>query len=273
MAQDSFPWGCTPATGDAGAVTVNDLVNAQQFGSNPNPNQDGVVYWTSTNPLPGGTVAVNGLLAVTRATNIINVATGVGMVQGWNFVNDATVAFDFAADPGNASATDLIVLERGDPAVDLTVRLARVKGAASTLATVTQSELLWQVAIAQVPLSAGGLPTSVVDVRRFVGQVMSWRQGGNATEWGGAFGGNNNYLVGNVAFQSGNKLTPAGVSGSGTVTFPKPFASRPLTFLQESVEGQGIYLTNVTATGFDFDFDNPLSLALAFYWLAIGNYA
>jgi hypothetical protein len=235
MAQDSFPWGCNPATGDAGAVTVNDLVNAQQFGSNPNPNQDGVVYWTSTNPLPGGAVAVNGLLAASLAGSTVNIATGIGIVQGWNFVNDATVAFDFAADPGNASATDLIVLERGDPAVDLTVRLARVKGAASTLATVTQSELLWQVAIAQVPLSAGGLPTSVVDVRRFVGQVMSWRQGGSATDWGD--GGTTNYLVGNVKMQAGAAVAfilNGQSSASVVVTFPKTFSSEPAVFCMEN---------------------------------------
>jgi hypothetical protein len=211
-------------------VTVNDLVNAQQFGNNTKPNSDGVVYWTSTNPLPGGTVAVNGLLAVTRATNVINVATGIGMVQGWNFVNDAVVSFDFAADPGNASATDLIVLERGDPAVNLTVRLARVKGAASTLATVTQSEALWQVAIAQVPLSAGGLPTSVVDVRRFVGQVMSWRQGGSATDWSVA--GTTNHIVGNVSIQAG-AIQDTIENGSALeimplITFPVAFSYPPI---------------------------------------------
>jgi hypothetical protein len=231
MAQDSFPWGCNPATGDAGAVTVNDLVNAQQFGSNPNPNQDGVVYWTSTNPLPGGAVAVNGLLAASLAGSTVNIATGIGMVQGWNFVNDATVAFDFAADPGNASATDLIVLERGDPATNLTVRLARVKGAASTLATVTQSEALWQVAIAQVPLSAGGLPTSVVDVRRFVGQVMSYRRGGSATDW--TVQGTTDYMVGNVKMVAGvRRLTVLAGNASATAAFELPlaFVNYPMVF-------------------------------------------
>jgi hypothetical protein len=238
MAQDSFPWGCNPATGDAGAVTVNDLVNAQQFGSNPNPNQDGVVYWTSTNPLPGGAVAVNGLLAASLAGNTVNIATGIGMVQGWNFVNDATVAFDFAADPGNASATDLIVLERGDPATNLTVRLARVKGLASSTATVTQSEALWQVAIARVALNAGGLPTGVTDARRFVGQVMSWRQGGSSTDWSVA--GTTNYLVGNVKIQAG---VVSGTMSSGTsteilpnITFPVQFSQPPVVMATLSSE-------------------------------------
>jgi hypothetical protein len=104
-----------------------------------------------------------------------------------------------------------------------------VKGAASTLATVTQSEALWQVAIAQVPLSAGGLPTSVVDVRRFVNQVMSWRQGGDSTIWDTV--GTTNYLVGNVEIMSGSisvSFDGANTSASVTLTFPRVFSQNPL---------------------------------------------
>jgi hypothetical protein len=282
MAQDSFPWGCNPATGDAGAVTVNDLVNAQQFGSNPNPNQDGVVYWTSTNPLPGGAVAVNGLLAASLAGSTVNIATGIGMVQGWNFVNDATVAFDFAADPGNASATDLIVLERGDPATNLTVRLARVKGLASSTATVTQSEALWQVAIAQVPLSAGGLPTSVVDVRRFVGQVMSTRQGGDADDW--SVSGSTSYATRNARMTAGVKnvfIGTGGTTGSALVALPISMIDYPIVtlavgavssatpslYVRHTFSGSNQFDINVrlTSGSLPFDFDCDV------HWIAVGD--
>lgn len=228
MTQDSFPWGCTPAVGDAGALTVNDLVNAQQFGNNTQPNGGGVVYWTSANPLPGGVVAVNGLLAPSLAGNVVSIATGIGMVQGWNFVNDAVVDFDFGADAGNANATDLIVLERGDPATELTVRLARVKGAASTVATVTQSEALWQVAIAQVELDASGLPDpfslsgGLIDVRHFLGLPLLFRQGGSATVWGTA--GTTNYTAEPITIYSGVvdvTVTAGQTVGTSSITLPR----------------------------------------------------
>lgn len=228
MTQDSWPWNCSPTNGDYGAITVNDLVNAQQFGANTQPNSDGVVYWTSTSPLPGGTVAVDGLLEPSLAGSVVTIATGVGMVQGWNYINTADVDFDFAADAGNANATDLIVLQRGDPTSALTVRLARLKGAASSTATVTQSEALWEVAIAEVALNGSGLPTAVNDVRRFVNQVMSWRQGGSATDW--QTQGTNNYLVGNVTqiVGAGRVSIPvANIIGSTTITFPFSFSQPP----------------------------------------------
>ena len=228
MTQDSWPWNCSPTNGDYGALTVNDFVNAQQFGSNTQPNSDGVVYWTSTSPLPGGTVAVDGLLEPSLAGSVVTIATGVGMVQGWNYINTADVDFDFAAAPGNANATDLIVLERGDPTSTLSVRLARVQGAASTVATVTQSEALWQVAIARVALNGSGLPTGVTDVRRFVNQDISWRQGGDATDW--QTQGTTNYLVGNVKQVVGvSRVTiPSGNDiGSVVVTLPPVFSQIP----------------------------------------------
>lgn len=238
MTQDSWPWNCSPLVGDAGAVTVNDLVNAQQFGANTQPNSEGVVYWTSTNPLPGGSVAVDGLLEPSLAGDVVTIASGVGMVQGWNYVNTADVDFDFAAAPGNANATDLIVLERGDPTSTLSVRLARVQGAASTVATVTQSEALWQVAIARVALDGSGLPTSITDVRRFVNQVMSWRQGGDASDWSVA--GTTDYLVGNVKIQAG---VVSGTMSSGTsteilpnITFPVQFSQPPVVMATLSSE-------------------------------------
>jgi hypothetical protein len=290
MAQDSFPWGCNPATGDAGAVTVNDLVNAQQFGSNPNPNQDGVVYWTSTNPLPGGTNSVNGLLNAVLDGNRVHVATGIGIVQGWNFVNDVTVTFNFATDPGNASATDLIVLERGDPATDLTVRLARVKGAASSTATVTQSEALWQVEIARVTLDAGGLPTDVVDRRRFVGQVMSWRQGGGANPAVWLTPGTTNWLVGNVKIAAGcgtATVLSGQNSASVSITLPVEFSTaRPLIYItpydypdlgaSEARLPLIVYGGNATETALTFgfltkDFANATAdITVNFTWMVLG---
>jgi hypothetical protein len=60
---------------------------------------------------------------------------------------------------------------------------------------------VWQIAVAQVPLSAGGLPTGLVDVRRFVGFPLVFRQGGSASDW--ATAGTTNYPATPVTFYSG----------------------------------------------------------------------
>jgi hypothetical protein len=264
-------------------------VNANQFIGNTQPNSEGVIYWESASPFLQYATPLNGLLAPSRVGNVVTIANGVGMVQGWVFTNTDDVDFDFSADPGNASATDLIVLERGDPAAAQTVRLARVKGAASTLATVTQTATVWQIALAQVPLSAGGLPTGLTDVRRFANQVMSWRQGGSSVDWSSV--GTSNYLVGNVEFMSGARLATilAGTSSvSISVTFPKPFTIPPhfqasiqffdtgtillpqkpfflLTSVNQNLAGLTIYtgdLTNVAA-----------NTIVVIHWIAIGQRA
>jgi hypothetical protein len=262
------------------------LVNANQFIGNTQPNSEGVIYWESASPFLQYATPLNGLLAPSRVSNVVTIANGVGMVQGWVFTNTANVDFDFAADPGNANATDLIVMERGDPAAAQTVRLARVKGAASTLATVTQSASVWQIALAQVPLSAGGLPTSVVDVRRFVGQTMNWRQGGNSTRWDTA--GTTNYLVGNVKIQAGANVAswPSASAFFGVnVTFPVPFTERPLVVgtignisgvlpLGRSISIQQVVTISTTGVGFNMVTADNLGLGsdrdVTVNWVAIG---
>lgn len=158
MTQLSYPWSCT-ATGDGGPASYSlDIVeDTNKFFSNLNPDEAGVVYWTQS---PNA-----GLLAPTNpSAGVVRIASGVGVVEGWVYTNDANVDFDINADAGNASATDIIVLQRDLSAQ--TVRLARIKGAASTKATVTQTAAIWEVVIAEVVLTAGGLFSSLVDVRK-----------------------------------------------------------------------------------------------------------
>ena len=88
------------------------------------------------------------------------------MVQGWLYANDDDVDFDVSG--GNANATDLIVLQRGDPAAALSVRLAHLRGPAGGAATVTQSTLLWEVPIAEVLLDGSGNFSALTDVRSLV---------------------------------------------------------------------------------------------------------
>lgn len=167
MTQFSLPWGCTD-TGDGGpdSYSLDVVYWTNMLLGNAVPASDGLIYWKSSlvPPFSGFVNAVNGLLEPTNPSgSVVRIASGAGMVQGWLYLNDDDVDFDIASDLGNASATDLIVLER--VAASQTVRLARVKGGAGSTATVTQSTATWQVAIAEVVLDGGGDFSSINDIR------------------------------------------------------------------------------------------------------------
>jgi hypothetical protein len=121
--------------------------------------------------------------------------------------------------------------------------------------------------INRLTVSDGGIATAMLASD----SVISERQGGSATEWGGSAGGNTNYTPTDTKIQVGNKLTSAGASGSGTVTYPVGFSSRAIVFIQAGITGQTVEITNMDANGFNFDFVNPAALALPFYWMAIGE--
>jgi hypothetical protein len=170
MTQFSFNWACNPSGGDAGALTSEQLMVLGMMLGNVNPGQAGVVFWTSSMvlPLPNIVNAVDGLLAPSFVSgDTVRIASGVGIVEGRLYVNDENVDFDVSG--GNANATDLIVLQRDDPAAagGQQIRLALVRGPASGTATVTQSSTLWQVPIAEVTLDGSGNYSSFTDVRTF----------------------------------------------------------------------------------------------------------
>lgn len=166
MTQYSWCWECI-GVGDGDARTVNDIIAQNMFLGNLNPDTAGVVDWTDANAIPGITNPPTGGLAPTNPSgDTVRIATGVGLVQGWIYVNDANVDFDVSG--GNANATDIIVLQRGDPASVGTVRLAHKRGPGGGTATVTQSVTTWEVKIAEVTLDGSGDFSSLSDVREYV---------------------------------------------------------------------------------------------------------
>lgn len=169
MTQFSWNWACSPQVGDAGPLTVENLMIARMLMGNARPDAAGTVYWKDATPLAdlGLTNPSDGLLEPTNpAGDIVRIASGIGMVQGWLYANDDDVDFDVSG--GNANATDLIVLQRGDPAAALAVRLAHLRGPVGGAATVTQSSLLWEVPIAEVLLDGSGNFSALTDVRQLV---------------------------------------------------------------------------------------------------------
>lgn len=175
MTEFSWNWSCEPSAGDAGPLDVENLMSARMFLNNPSVDESGVIYWTnSTNAnvflpaLPASPVD-NLLEPSLPGGGIVKVESGVALVQGWLYINTDEVDFDIDADPGEANATDIIVLRRDDPAVTPQVRLARKKATApSTTATVTQNATTWEVKIADVTLDGSGNLSTMTDQRKLV---------------------------------------------------------------------------------------------------------
>lgn len=162
MTEFSFPWGCDP-TGDGGtgSFTVDVVQKMNMYLANPNRNLWGVIYYINA--------PYTGLLAATNpGGNIVRIASGLGLVEGWLYENDSTVDFDVTG--GAANATDLIVLRRSNPgAAPQTVRLELVRGPAGGTAVVTQNASVWEIALWQVQLTAAGNFSALVDVRQYIG--------------------------------------------------------------------------------------------------------
>jgi len=158
MTQFSFPWSCT-ATGDGGpnSLSLSMVTATNRLLCNFNPTENGVVYWT-TSPYEN-------LLgpSLPDGVNTVRIASGVGFVEGWLYTNDANVDFDINGNPGNASATDIIVLRRS--LINQTVRLVRLRGEANAKATLTQTAATWEVPLVELSLDGTGKLVSITDVR------------------------------------------------------------------------------------------------------------
>lgn len=166
MTQFSYPWGCTN-TGDGGSDSFSlDVVRqTNMYLNNKTPVSGGVVWWRSSivPPFSGFANAVDNLLEPSNPSgNTVRIASGVGLVMGTLFLSDENVDFDVSG--GNANATDIIVLRR--TAASQTVRLALVRGAASSTATVTQTASIWEVKLCEVALNGSGNFSSLTDTRR-----------------------------------------------------------------------------------------------------------
>ena len=168
MTQISLGWDCD-TEGDGYAWDQSQVSSFFGLPGNINPRTGGLIYWTDATLVPFGVPGisnpVDGLLNATLSVNTVTIDTGVAIVNGWMYLNDDTVDFDFAATPGNANATDLIVLQRiatvPPTSPRRTIRLARVQGAAGSEATLTQTQALWQTPQWAVPLDGAGLPTGL----------------------------------------------------------------------------------------------------------------
>lgn len=180
MTQFSWNFSCSPDTGDAGPLTAENLAAARLFMGNINPQGAGIVFWnddTQANILfpgtpPGlSTAALDDLLQVVDAGGgVVEVLPGIGFVLGRLFVNDSNEQFDINSDPGEADATDLIVLRRNNLAsVEQSVRLERKKATTpSSTAVVQQDGTIWEVALAEILLDGSGELSAITNVGQLI---------------------------------------------------------------------------------------------------------
>lgn len=184
MTQFSWNFACVPAAGDAGPLTAENLAAARLFMGNVDPQGAGVVYWADDTPanvlFPGtppglGSGALDGMLVPSApGGGLVRIASGIGLVMGYLFVNDDDVDFDIDSTPGEADATDLIVLRRDNLATTPRVVLARKQATSpSTTAVLQQDATIWEVALAEVLLDGAGELDSVTDVRQLVVSPLS----------------------------------------------------------------------------------------------------
>jgi hypothetical protein len=170
MSELSIQYSCSPTVGDYGPLTQQNLAAGRLLNS-LDPDQAGVIYWldpayvfqvvTTTGSL---TNPVDGLLEPTESGGIVTIDTGVALVNGYLYFNDVPVDFDVDGSPGNANATDLIVLRWS--ALDQSIRLFRKNGGVGSSATLTQSSTTWEIALAEVLLDGSGQFSALTDVRR-----------------------------------------------------------------------------------------------------------
>jgi hypothetical protein len=126
----------------------------------------------------------------------------------------------------------------------------------------------------------GGINETLVTVDTALNELsnrptISNRQGGSATDW--SVDGNNNYALSSVAIQVGtnNLGIPGGATfGTANITFPVPFANKPLVYATATAFDGWITITNNSATGTTIMITVPVASGLPsihyFNWMAIG---
>lgn len=174
MTQISMQYACSPATGDYGPLTVENLAMARLLFGGFSLTDGGVIYWldpnyvfqvTTTGNPSGLSNAVDGLLEPTEAGGVVTIDTGTAIVNGYLYFSDETEDFDIDGNPGNANATDIIALRW--TAASQSVRLTRIAGAAASTAVLTQTTTTWDIPIAEVALDGSGQFSALTDVRRY----------------------------------------------------------------------------------------------------------
>lgn len=261
---------------------------------------------------------LNSLAMAGTALTAISFETGAANVYGYFYENDlavASVAASFTeigtmTAPVTATRYDRFVLRanissssHADTQPAKSVRLARLVGTegAGVAPAVTQSGTYWEISLYTMMVTTGGVCT-LTDARTYVPQVgtsiiaqdmtaistveyFKGRQGGSATEWGGANSGTGNYTpTGIVKTQAGCSYAVYASSGTAkeiTVTFPVAFSYVPIVVVTQSYQtsvdvGTHILVRDVTSSSFKIlaynsGWSSGTPGGIIVNWLAVGQ--
>lgn len=168
MAFYAWNFACSPAVGYNDPLSVENLAMARLLLGNMSIRDSGILYWTDSSYVAQvGSLSnpFDGLFEPADAGGgVVSVQSGAAIVNGYLFISDAETNFDINGDPGNANATDRIVLRWTAATQD--VALTRVNGAAGNTAVLTQTSTVWDTPIARAELDGLGELVSVIDDRR-----------------------------------------------------------------------------------------------------------
>lgn len=161
MTQFSYPW-AGEATGDAGAYSDDQWSDAWRYIFMRDRTVEGVIR------------GVDNMLEVTGVTSPVSIDTGVALVDGKIYTNDASVDIAIPTPSAGNSRIDLIVLRKDWSAQ--TVRIARVAGteaASPSAPSVTQTDgTLWEIKLAEVLINDSGVIT-ITDMRDWLTTPLS----------------------------------------------------------------------------------------------------
>lgn len=169
-------------------------------------------------------------LAVSVGTLSVDIATGVAVVNGSPYENDAS--YNLAVPHPSATTAHRVVLRWSDTANTVRIALVSATDGVSTPPALTTTPPIYEILLADLTITAADVIT-VSDSRKFSksNPLVVARQGGDATDWGNP--GTSNQSIDTVIQQVGITLWNGAAATSGflTITFPKAFAARPLLFV------------------------------------------
>lgn len=155
MTQKSWPWSGT-AVGDATLAPYTNKFFADMF------QLLNVYDRTTMGVVDTGHASYPGGLLVNPGAGFVTVQSGVGVSDGMWLTNDAAV--NLTPDDTPTLRTDLVVIQKDVTAQ--TARLVLLKGTDGSAVppSLTQSLAIWEIPLAEVPITAGPTIGAVVNV-------------------------------------------------------------------------------------------------------------
>ncbi len=148
--------------------TTNNTGDGPSAGFGADRTQEAYKYLFNVDASTGYVAEVVGLntLAVTGGSGNVSVASGAALVNGVFYVNDASKSVSIST-PGSATRIDRIVLRYSSAAQTVrAVQLAGTEGGGAP--TLTQNSTTYEVSLARISTTTGGVITIQADERAFL---------------------------------------------------------------------------------------------------------